>query len=366
MSKTGQTYPAGNCYRVTVGGTTNRLLSPNSSPPKVDTMTVLYGDDGVGQLFVNHHLVDPSCCQWNFDGTVLGWADRIGTSELSGQLAFAPDLRRAAGYVNMDGSAAPVMLELLDPSYIVDVSADAGASATHQGESMTLNWDPSRFDAATWSTALNWSYSVRTRKGLLGEDEYYTTVSFRDEQTQAEWQPDPLPAGGVFTLMLDADDKLVFELESGDPPADDRSMLVGNDAKVSSVFPYELVLQFDQLAQSFEGAMLVGHPDASGAAYAIRGAATNHAIVGEYAGGGARFAVRGGQLAVGGAPVADSSVTGNRLSWSGLESQFARTSGLPAEGELEFSRDGATVIGGVAPGAQRVTKPGVRGFFSCD
>ena len=360
MSMDGRTSRTSSCYRVTVGDSSSHLLSRDPSPPDVRTITLLHGDDGEEQLFVDHHLVDPSRWHWNFDGTMLRWDDRIGTTPLSGQLAFAPDLRRAAGSVRVGASAGPVGLAVLQPGYIVDVSADAGATATPEAAGMTLTWDASKFDAATWSTALKWNYAVRTHQEPLG-DESYTTVHFRDEQTHVEWKPSALPLDSVFTVMLDVDRKLVFQLQGGiDPPTDDRSKLTGDDAKVSSVFPYEMVFQFDQLAESFDGAMLVGHPDASGTVYAIRGNADNQSIVGEYTGGGARFAVHGGQLVVGGKPVAGSSVTGNRLTWSGLEPGFAATTGLPAEGELEFSHDGASVTGGVATGARRVSEPSER------
>lgn len=308
------------------------------------------GQAGEQDLYVNETLVDPGSWEWQGpSGLTLAWSQTSGTGETAGHILFSPDRGAGTGtfkYGDFDGQ---VTLDATGPVYTCQLSANSGATVASQG--LTLSWDAksAAWQGASWIDGLQWSYWI-TSCGQIGPQPVdKVVISFTDTQTNRSWTTCDCasPSQAIFS----ATNGVAFDAADDPPPADDRSGLPAPQNTITSAFPYKMALQLDDIGYSFTGAVLIGAHSTAGTVYGVKGVAGNPSVLGTYALLGtdgqptALLAVRGGRLVADDALVEQSSVSGNRLTWSGLPDDLAQRLGLPADGHVDFSADGSTVVG---------------------
>lgn len=319
------------------------------------------GATGEHDLYVNETLIAPDSWAWQGPSRLtLVWSHPVGSGETIGHILFAPDQSTGSGtlkYVDFDGQ---VTLDATGPLYDCQLSVNSGATLASQG--LTLSWDPksAAWQNASWVGALQLSYWIKSCGQIGTQSVDKVMLSFADTQTSRSWTTCDCPSPNQ--AIFSATNGVAFDASDLDPPPpDDRSGLPAPQNTIATVFPYKMALQLDDIGYSFTGAVLIGAHSTAGMVYGIKGVAANPSILGTYALTGADgrptalLAVRGGHLVADGAQVPESSISANRLRWSGLPDYLVQRLGLPADGHVDFSPDGHTVVGAsLAAGGSRV------------
>ncbi len=315
-------------------------------------------DGGARRVFLDAHEVPASAMGWVDGGRGLVLHDGAGSGALSGQLFPQATPTQGLGWLVLDGREVQVGLDPVEPSYDCLLAANAGCSAQVQGGSIVLSWDTaaSAWRGATWVDALTFKYKV-VNVGSESIPVYQTYLTFVDRQTGSQWETDDTEAA----IRLYSDNRFLYALTPGFEVGEDpRSDLPAPGNTIQTVFPYQMAFTFaSSMATRFNGAILTGTLEATGAVYGISGTVENHAIVGRYravlAGRTTLLSIGGGQLLHDGVPIAQSSVRGDRLVWAGLSDETAHAMGLPLSGSLTFSEDGERILDdGTGTGGARV------------
>ena len=310
---------------------------------KGHTLTLIISDENDSSkddLYVDHHHIH--CKNWNYvyNRSQLVWkqdAQHLQPELLAGHIGFADGCEEGAGSMQFGEQREAVSVSYFHPSYSVDLSRDAGAYVTSDG--LTLKWDTSSdtWKEATWDTnAMTFTYWIEKGPKIVDKQLYQTAVVFDDNRTKTTW--DVLPRGpensGAFSSRLTSDREFVFSVNQGYKPE-------------AAQFPWKMAFQFDGLAQNITGgAMLCDHYSSKGTVLAMRGKANNPLVYGTYSLLSSEdgkemgsLATHSGKLIIDGNKLESSSVIGNTLLWSGIQSPH-----LPSSGYAEFSEDGSKII----------------------
>lgn len=348
------------------------------------------------RLFIGHVEIARSRWKWHFPGIELSFSQGAGTSYLAGHFGFDHTGRRGFGTLVVGGRRLAVQAQQLGALYHCQVAANAGVSWSRQDNALKFDPESPEWQSARWSSALTFGYEVtnlmQNYVSVLGP-----AFVFKDEDTKQCWTPwvPPLDqqapnlytppcstkptSGNVgYAFNFDADGALTFDAK-GRYIDDARACAEGTSGCVDgyrdgirSVFPDYLAFQFDPLALTFNGAMVVngipGSAIESGVQYlGVKGTAVAPQAVGHYvvqdAGGTpvALFSVHGGNLVLDGERVASSRLRGHRLEWTDLDQKRALAAGLPQSGSLELSPCGSLVRSSSFAGAgQRVSPDELR------
>jgi hypothetical protein len=322
------------------------------------SLTLLLADERAGRhssrLFVGEHEIDASDWQLEQESGTLSWRGRAGAVLHSGHVQLLPGNLRGLGHMSVDGVELSAEIELAPVSYTCAVSANAGAYVTGGVDSPKLRWDTSspQWQHARWVPALRFSYDVKDRL-FIGQPDPYIEVTFKDLETQVEWQPNA--TADEFSALLNADLEFTFTLDpSLTTPPDDRSGLPAPANEIATVMGSIVAFDFDGFAATLQGALLTGQETIRGVAYALNGTADDAAVVGVYEleladGSQAQIAIRDGRLLVDGTLVERSAVQGASLTWEGL----APGAALPESGSIEFARGGEHIESGTGVRAGR-------------
>ena len=286
---------------------------------------------------------------WSYDANrgILSYNFKSDGVDHVGNLTFVHAASGAVGTLSVGDQLVGVKAVLAPVSYRCDVALDTGACVTGVAPALNLHWDASdpSWSSATWiKDALTFTWQV-TGQVVVGQPTYNIAVSFADQQTNTSWKP--APDTGDISALLDANYNFTLTLAGGDnPPADDRSKLPSPASGVASVFPYLLGFMVSNDGSEITGALLTGQATQAGTVLGLRGTVVNPSAAGLYSTSASSnavgaIAVYGGRLHINDTPVETSSLTGSRLSWSGLTAAQQQHSGLPASGALMFSVDGA-------------------------
>jgi hypothetical protein len=308
------------------------------------------------QLHYGRLPVHPRFWSYNANRGILSYNFKSDGTDHVGSLTFAHAASSAIGTLSVDDQHVGVKAVLAPVSYSCDVALNTGASVTGVAPALNLHWDASdpSWSSATWiKDALTLTWQV-TGQVVVGQPTYNIAVSFADQQTNTSWKPDP--DTGDISAVLDANYDFTMTLAGGDnPPADDRSKLPSPASGVASVFPYLLGFTVSNDGSEITGALLTGQASQAGTILGLRGTVVNPSAAGLYSTSAASnavgaIAVYGGRLHINDTPIETSSLTGSRLTWSGLTAAQQQRSGLPASGAVMFSADGAqfrAVQGGI-------------------
>ncbi|XP_070567575.1 uncharacterized protein [Ptychodera flava] len=311
------------------------------------TITIIQGKDGhkesKGQLFVNHEHIHPENWQWINKPNELVWEQRKGSLNTAGHIGFSHDATTGSGsmYVASESERSPVLLDYQHPTYSFDLSKNAGAYVTKEGN-LTLKWDTSskEWENATWDDdVMTFKYWLE-KGGKIGDQQLWqTAIVFNDNKLQQTWDVQPRGPGGsgAANSQIDSSGQFLFDLNPGyTPPVDS--------------FPLKMVFNFDQLAQNIEGgAMLCHERSVKGDVYALKGKVQNHLIAGTYqlthqsSSVPTNLSTHRQKLVIDGNTVEKSGVSGNKLWWQDLSPDHAKKSNLPTTGFVQFSADGNSV-----------------------
>ncbi|WP_197329736.1 hypothetical protein [Ralstonia syzygii] len=283
------------------------------------SLTVIDAVDGRSRrVFLDAHEVPVSDMGWVDGGRGLVLHNGASSRALSGQLFPQATPTRGLGWLLIDGRQVTVGLDPVEPSYDCLLAANGGCSAKVQGGSIVLNWDTSAeaWRGATWVDALTFKHKV-VDVGDGSTPIYQTYLTFIDRQTGNQWETDDTEA----VIRLYADNRFLYALNPGFEVGDDsRSGLPAPGNTIETVFPYRMAFTFTSaMATRFNGAVLTGTPEVTGAVYGISGTVENHAIVGRYravlAGRATLLSIGGGQLLHEGGPLRSRASGGT--DWSG-------------------------------------------------
>ena len=301
------------------------------------------------QLHYGRLPVHPRFWSYDADRGFLSYNFKSDGVDHVGSLIFVHAASGAVGTLSVDYQHVDVKAVLAPVSYSCNVALNTGAFVTGVAPALNLHWDASdpSWSSASWTKdALTFTWQV-TGQVIVGQPTYNIAVSFADQQTNTSWNPDP--DTGDISAVLDANLNFMMTLAGGDnPPADDRSKLPSPASGIASVFPYVLAFAVSNEGTEIAGALLTGQASQAGTVLGLRGTVVNPSAAGLYSTFAATFAgaagaitLYGGRLHINDTPIETSSLTGSRLTWSGLTAAQQQHSGLPASGAVMFSADGA-------------------------
>ncbi|QBR03766.1 hypothetical protein [Paraburkholderia pallida] len=335
---------AGGTRQTSSGYVLDLVIAPNSSEQPVGALPrrlllVRSGKhDSSDQLYLDQVPVPREA--WSFDShdNVLMWRGVFG----GGHLFLTQNSKRAIGNVRLGVSPVAVQASAFSV-FDCQVAPDCGINYESVGDRLTnMIWDTS---SQQWKGA-NWSHEGRfqLRYSYVAPTDPITPGSFKFSFTDAEASPDnpwnptdfaaslkPASDTGAFTWHL--------SFRAGETPQ--RPDQPGG--KPDTVFPYWLVATEDAAGRTISGAMVVDGEPGSGNLVGFQGTEANPAIAGYYRASASStpFGVFDGRLVVAGHTVGSSAVRESALVWSELNSDQQVSTGLPASGRLQFSKDGA-------------------------
>ena len=276
------------------------------------------------------------------------WQQGSGDNFHAGNVVFSGDATIGRGCMQVGARHTAVKLTYLNPHYRVSLSINAGAALINN----ELTWDT---DSDTWKNAewvdsgLIWSYGFE-KIDIVGQVIEYTEFTFEDPKADNEtWVCDD--SGGATlndqcTTILDEKGRFVFTANDGVIPPKYSRPTFSEDG-ISSVFPYQMAFDFDEIAYKIKGgAMLVDQKDVTGQVLAIKGVYDpDPSIVGNYVVSHdgvprAQFGVSHGKLVIRNQRIESSSVKGSTLEWSNVPEDLASEAGLPTGGVMMFSNRG--------------------------
>ncbi|MFP5415502.1 MAG: hypothetical protein ACLGHZ_01285 [Actinomycetes bacterium] len=310
-------------------------------PKTLTLVTPDHSDPSQDHLFVGPYPVPSTQSRFDDDFQELTFTSHDGTDPIHVHLRLARARTRAFGVIEFGGESYSVEYAVKPQRFTMRIGKGAGYLA---GSSTLpeLKWDvhSDRWKNASWSTdpEVAFTYGVDGQEVLDGEDVLTFVASFDDLQTSKHWDPVP----GYYSGLLDARLVLRFGVIAGvTPPAS------GRDG--GTLFPFRLAAKMSEFGDRFDGAMLTDAPSLQGTVYGVQGTWAGGNIAGLYhltardAATGSIVGVHDGRLHVG-AQAVPSEVDGSTVRWTGMPDELARTAGLPIDGHLTFSADGATIV----------------------
>jgi hypothetical protein len=305
-------------------------IDPGAMPRR---LVLIRGDarDGSADLLFLDQVPVPRDA-WHFDAhdCILTWSKIHG----GGYLQLASDGLGGAGNVGSGLDVHSVEANAT-ATFECKVAPDCGATVvTSGGAPVGLDWDPTSaaWTSAAWSSSarLEFSYTVPPNDPLAPP---IPTFQFADLANRAvqPWSPDEGDASASVTLG-ERGGQLTWDFlfqSNVDPDQPD------------DVFPDWMQAKADIALLTIDGVLQVGEdtPRLLG----IEGQGALPAAAGYFrtASGAAPFGVFDGMLMIDGTPVAGSRLRGDVLSWTALDAELQSRTGLPGDGELHFTADGA-------------------------
>ncbi|HEX6342106.1 hypothetical protein [Umezawaea sp.] len=309
--------------------------SGNSDRDIPGRVTVVLADEG--HLFLDQVPIPRDAWTYDEHDRVLTWRGAYG----GGTLLLAHDGRGAHGTVGPAHDLCSVAAGAR-AQFLCDVALDCGAGYVSAGNQIVgLAWDPAstEWTGATWvPKRLLLTYTV-TPGGPLQPPTF--TFEFNDTGARGgPWDP----GSGAFSATLqlgERGDEQAWDLtfRSLIPPQPDRGK-----PGPASVYPWWLQAAEDTAALGIDGVLVVDENAPDGTLVGFRGLRPNAAVAGYYRTSTrtAPFGVFDGRLVVGGAPVPDAVLVGDRLTWADLSPALRERTGLPASGSLVFADLGST------------------------
>ncbi len=219
---------------------------------------------------------------------------------------------------------------------------------------LQLNWDvdSKRWQDADWSD-FNMEFTFGINSESIVGQQYYTFVAkFKDLRIGQEWEP----LDDTYSGLIDTKSVLVFDLIAGNNPPQPPEGLKNH-------FPYILKAKLLPFADTFNDAMLCGQRDLQGTVYGLQGKWKSSNTNGLYlldAPGTPDTHLIGiydGKLVLNQTPIETSQQRGRKISWSALQNDVAKTTGLPKSGYIEFSEDGEHIVNSSLNGGGRRVSP---------
>ncbi len=311
-------------------------------PRTLTLVTPDHDDPSQDHLFVGPYPVPESQSRFDHAFQELTFTAHDGTEPIHGQLRLVRARTRAYGIMEIRGESYSVAYAVKPQRYTMRIGQGRRLPSRGRRPCLELKWDvdSDRWKDAPWSDNpdVAFTYGVDGREVLEGEDVLTFVANFDDLQTGKHW----VPVDGYYSGLLSKNLGLQFGVVAGvTPPPSGRDH--------GTLFPYRLSATMSEFGDRFDGAMLNDAPGLNGTVYGIQGTWTGGSVAGLYhltkpgSDTGSVVGVHDGRLHVGAHPV-DSQLHGNTLSWTGLAVDLATTTGLPVNGHLTFSADGASVI----------------------
>lgn len=305
---------------------TMTLVTPNLADPSRD------------HLFVGPYPVFSRDLKWNPAFEELDFVTSDGANALRGHLRLTHSRLGAFGVLDIGGESFSVEYQVPPQTYKMKVAKDAAYLAPPG----VIKWDTEspRWKNAHWSpdNVLEFTFGVNGEE-VIGDEKIFTFVaSFRDIASGRTWQPLPESYSGMITP--EPENQLLFSLLAGE------NLPSGPGAEL---FPYRLQVKLSEFAYDYVGGFAVG-PTSTPIVYGCIGEWASAHIAGLYrldGQGPVRLvSVHGGTLYAGTTAAAQTQIAGSRVTWSGLPAAAAAAAGIPAAGFLDFSTDGARIVGG--------------------
>jgi hypothetical protein len=304
------------------------LVRPNPTNPSED------------QLFIDQLPIPRDAWHYDAHDRILSWRGAFG----GGQLHFYHSDRGAVGNIGPELDPCSVRASA-KAQFSCAVALNCGASYKTSGNAVIgFAWDPT---SAAWQSA-NWiqdrlllTYTVT--QGSSIEPPTFT-FEFEDKETGAiPWDP----GMGAFaaSLKLGARNNqmvwnLTFKSSIAPMPDDGPNAPSGPD----SVYPFWLQAVEDGAAATIDGVIEIDAVAPKGTLVGLQGTRVAPLATGYYrtSSAAAPFGIFDGRLTIGGQSLPSSRMVGSALTWSGLDSEHQRRTGLPESGSLRFIQDGSS------------------------
>ena len=310
-------------------------------PTTLTLVTPDLDDPGKDHLFVGPYPVLSRHLHYDRAFEELTFETSDGSNPIKGHLRLFRSRTRASGSLSFGGHAFAVEMAVKPQRYRMTVGKGAGYLAgSSVAPKLTWNVDSDQWKNAPWTAqpVEDFTYGV-TGSQIIGDQVVYDFVAtFADLETTKEW----VPFDGDYVGYVTKTNVLKFAVQAGVKPPRSKTD--------DTLFPYILQCQLSPFAYDFVGAMLCDRPDLTGTVYGLKGTWVQPQAAGVYlldsagqpgaATGPVLVSVHGGRLHIGDQPVT-SSWHGHQLHWSGLDP----VGPLGAEGYLEFTPDGNTLVG---------------------
>ena len=273
-----------------------------------------------------------------------------GSEFIGGHFEFSHDKETAYGAFEEGSVKEEAFLQLKPPEFDVALSKDAGAYVDEVGNKLQLHWDVTSdaWKGAHWSgKEMLYSYSVKPGKPIAGQPTYIFSATFTDNQTGVVWNVDndPMNFDGFASITIGSEGRVVFSKNLAIKPLNpDR-----DSVDFPKIFPDDMVYDINELGTLFDGAICIGSKVEDALVYAMHGTPKNLFILGEYmlhndSRPQSTFAVSNGKLLLNKVRIPKSGVKHNTLWWNDLTEEQVKSSGLPQNGQFEFSKDGKSGI----------------------
>ncbi|MBK7822029.1 MAG: hypothetical protein IPJ61_13415 [Tessaracoccus sp.] len=324
-----------------LGDEAGGLATLDGLPTTLTLVTPDHMDHSQDQLFVGPHPVAENAASFDTDFEELTFTGHDGTCAMRGQLRLTRSRTRAFGVIEIAGQTYSVQYEVKPQRYVMRIGKGA-AYLAGTSQMPLLKWDTEsdRWKNATWSETdeVSFTYGVDGQEVLDGEKMLTFVASFEDLATAKSWKP----VDGFYSGLINSRQVLQFGVMSGVTPPPS-----GRDG--GTLFPFQLRVALSEFADRFEGAMLTDRPDLQGTVYGVQGRWVGGGVAGLYhlavedGNGGSLVSVHDGRLFIG-ADAVDSTIVGDTLHYTGLTDEAAAATGLPTDGHITFSPDGASVL----------------------
>lgn len=326
-----------------VGHTDDSAAGVAHVPRTITLVTPDHDDPSKDHLFIGSHPVLSRDYRYDTGFRELHFSTGDGTDPVRGSLRLTHSRTKAYGPLHYAGHTYAVEYEVKPQRYRMKLGKDA-AYVAGSSSAPVIRWDVDspRWKDAPWTDSfeVGFTYGVVGEEIIGGEIIYTFMAAFDDITTGNTWEPTELDYGGY----LNSRRQLRFGVLAGVTPP-------SSGEPGGSLFPYVLSADLSEFAYDFVGGMLCDRPDVTGTCYGIQGEWVQAQAGGFYhlhTEGNGRHVVVGvhdGRLHVGDTVVSRSALEGRVLRWERLPREITEATGLPGSGHLEFSQDGARVVG---------------------
>lgn len=325
--------------------------SNNAIPSRLVLLRHDPSDTSKDQLFLDQLPIPREAWRYDTADRIISWRGAYGGGHLhvshDGLGAYG-NIGKAENTLSVSAGAQAV--------FDCDVALDVGATYVTSGGSVVgFTWDTT---SAMWKNAawikqrLQLTYTVTPNGPILPPT---FTFDFADNQTEGiPWDPTAFEAslslGEKNGLMVW---NLTFKSDVPPDPDQGQNPSTGPD----TVFPYWMQAVEDAAAATISGVLQIDGNAPQGQLVGMQGVRATPGVAGYFktASDAAPFAVFDSQLHVGGQAIKGSRVSGSTLSWSDLDPQHQKLTGLPASGTLHFDRNGVISANQPSISAQRLS-----------